>query len=250
MRMVMNERWGNHLGAFHWRYTSGAGLKMQNTLYVTNYHNRLWLDMLQDSYGLSSRILVAQMPDASFSQITKFRKRTEAECAKIQEAVSILRNAKGEINVPRLRAAINDWLEKTRLEALKDDDRVKDTYRRRAAVIGFRCTQAKHETKRCLDFAVMMAQYCLDEQMSIFGEQLRNQIAIAQEEARRVSVNRTIFDQLPDTFTMEHLRALKPECTESGLRNVKMRWKEQGLIVQVGNRVCMKCPTVPCPTSH
>ena len=56
MRMVMNERWGNHLGAFHWRYTSGAGLKMQNTLYVTNYHNRLWLDMLQDSYGLSSRI--------------------------------------------------------------------------------------------------------------------------------------------------------------------------------------------------
>ena len=207
--------------------------------------------------GLSSRILVAQMPDGSFSRITKFHKRTEAELAKIQEAVNILRNAKGEQNVPRLRSAINDWLEKMRVEALKDDDRVKDIYRRRAAVIGFRCgiiyhllTGAKHESKRCLDFAEMMAQYCLDEQMKIFGEQLRSQIVIAQDEAQRVSVNHSIFDQLTDNFTMNDLRTMKPECTESGLRNVIMRWKRNGWIELVGKNIWGKCPTVPRPTSH
>ena len=207
--------------------------------------------------GLSSRILVAQMPDASFSKITKFRKRTEAECEKIEEATRILANAKGEIKVPRMESAMNEWLEKKRIEALKDDDRVKDTYRRRAAVIGFRCgivyyllSLAKHETKRCVEFAVMMAEYCLEQQMELFGEQLRKQITIAQEEAQRVCVNHNIFDGLPNTFSMDDLRASKPECSDSGLRNVIMRWKANGWIMPTEKNIWTKCPTVPRPTSH
>ena len=207
--------------------------------------------------GLSSRILVAQMPDASFSKITKFRKRTEAECEKIEEATRILANAKGEIKVPRMESAMNEWLEKKRIEALKDDDRVKDTYRRRAAVIGFRCgivthllTGAKHETKRCVEFAVMMAEYCLEQQMELFGEQLRKQITIAQEEAQRVCVNHNILDGLPNTFSMDDLRASKPECTDSGLRNVIMRWKANGWIMPTEKNIWTKRPTVPRPTSH
>ena len=197
------------------------------------------------------------MPDASFSKITKFRKRTEAECEKIEEAARILANAKGEIKVPRLESAINEWLEKKRIEASKDDDRVKDTYRRRAAVIGFRCgivthllTGAKHETKRCVEFAVMMAEYCLEQQMELFGEQLRKQISIAQEEAQRVCVNHNIFDRLPNTFSMDDLRASKPECSDSGLRNVIMRWKANGWIMPTEKNIWTKRPTVPRPIKH
>lgn len=56
MKLAMDDKWGNTLGAFHWRYKSDGGVRMQNSLYVTNYHNRAHLDMLQDRYGLSSRI--------------------------------------------------------------------------------------------------------------------------------------------------------------------------------------------------
>ena len=118
--------------------------------------------------GLSSRILVAEMPDSSFSKMPKFKHRSAEDEARIQEAVTRLRSYSGYIDTPRLRKAIEDWVEAKRVEAAKDIDHVKDTYRKRAAVIGFRCGVIFHllsgcskESKACLDFALMMADYCL-----------------------------------------------------------------------------------------
>ena len=140
--------------------------------------------------GLSSRILVAEMPDSSFSKMPKFGKRSAEDEAKIQEAVTRLRGFSGLVDVPRLRKAIEAWVEEKRVEAAKDIDHVKDTYRKRAAVIGFRCGVIFHllssspklgegrrglnkESKSCLDFALMMAEYCLAQQIKTFGEALR-----------------------------------------------------------------------------
>ena len=39
---------------------------------------------------------------------------------------------------PRFRKVIDQWVEEKRIEALKDINLVMDTYRRRAAIIGFR----------------------------------------------------------------------------------------------------------------
>ena len=89
--------------------------------------------------GLSSRILVAEMPDSSFSKMPKFGKRSAEDEARIQQAVTRLRSFSGLVDVPRLRKAIEAWVEEKRVEAAKDIDHVKDTYRKRAAVIGFRC---------------------------------------------------------------------------------------------------------------
>ena len=89
--------------------------------------------------GLSSRVLVAEMPDSSFSKMPKFGKRSAEDEARINEAVTKLRSYSGFIDTPRLRKAIDRWVEEKRVEAAKDIDRVKDTYRKRAAVIGFRC---------------------------------------------------------------------------------------------------------------
>jgi hypothetical protein len=207
--------------------------------------------------GLSSRVLVASMPDGSFTKLIKFSRRSAEEEERIQEAVRILRNASGEIKVSRLRKAIEKWLEEKRVEAAKDIDHVKDIYRRRAAVIGFRCGVVFHlltgktkESKTCIEFAQMMAEYCLNEQMRLFGEALHNQYINAQEEGPRQGANHTVFDQLPPTFTKDDLRALKQECTESGLRNVIMRWKRDGWIQPLDRNRWQKCPTVPRPTSH
>jgi hypothetical protein len=199
--------------------------------------------------GLSSRILVAEMPDASFAKMPKFRKRSADDEASIQEAVTRLRACSGLIDVPRLRNVIAAWVEDKRVEAAKDIDHVKDVYRKRAAVIGFRCGVVFHlltgkdrETKPCLDFAVMMADYCLYQQIKTFGEALRNEYVKAQDEGQRYTVNHSVFDQLPPTFTMEDLRAMKQGfCGESALRNIISRWYRDGWIEKTDAKHWTKC---------
>ena len=191
--------------------------------------------------GLSSRILVAEMPDASFSKMPKFKRRSAEDEAKIQEAVTRLRSFNGFVDTPRLRRAIEDWVEEKRVEAAKDIDHVKDIYRRRAAVIGFRCGVVFHllsgkdkESKACLDFALMMAEYCLNQQIKTFGEVLRNEYISAGDECQRYGSNHSVFDQLAPTFSMDDLRSLKHGiCGESALRKIISRWYRDQWIEKV-----------------
>ena len=200
--------------------------------------------------GLSSRILVAEMPDSSFSKMPKFGKRSAEDEARIQEAVTRLRSFTGLIDTPRLRKAIEAWVEEKRVEAAKDIDHVKDTYRKRAAVIGFRCGVIFHllsgkdkESKACLDFALMMAEYCLKQQIKVFGEALRHEFVNAQDECQRYGANHSIFDQLAPSFTMDDLRALKRGfCGESALRNIITRWRRDGWIEKTDSKHWAKVP--------
>ena len=191
--------------------------------------------------GLSSRILVAEMPDASFSKMPKFKRRSAEDEAKIQEAVTRLRSFNGLVDTPRLRRAIEDWVEEKRVEAAKDIDHVKDIYRRRAAVIGFRCGVVFHllsgkdkESKACLEFALMMAEYCLNQQIKTFGEVLRNEYISAGDECQRYGSNHSVFDQLAPTFSMDDLRSLKHGiCGEAALRKIISRWYRDRWIEKV-----------------
>ena len=225
--------------------------------------------------GLSSRVLVAEMPDSSFSKMPKFKHRSAEDEARINEAVTRLRSFSGLIDTPRLRKAIEDWVEQKRVEAAKDIDHVKDTYRKRAAVIGFRCGVIFHllETpsplplkgengisqgqqvstplhsgrgkgeglsrvsKACIDFALMMADYCLSQQITAFGEALRSEYVNAQDECQRYGANHSVFDQLAPSFTMEDLRSLKRGyCGESALRNIITRWRRDGWIEKTDSK--------------
>jgi hypothetical protein len=193
--------------------------------------------------GLSSRILVAEMPDASFSKMPKFGRRSAEDEARIQEAVTRLRSFSGLVDTPRLRKAIEQWVEEKRVEAAKDIDHVKDTYRKRAAVIGFRCGVIFHllsgctkESKACLDFALMMADYCLMQQIKTFGEALMSQYVVASDDCQRYGENKSIFDQLPPAFSLEDLAALKRDNTpRNSLIKIISRWKRDGWIGKTGH---------------
>ena len=208
--------------------------------------------------GLSSRILVAEMPDSSFQKMPKFGKRSAEDEARIQQAVSRLRSFSGLVDVPRLRKAIETWVEEKRVEAAKDIDHVKDTYRKRAAVIGFRCGVIFHllsgkdkESKQCLDFALMMAEYCLSQQIKTFGEALQNQYVDASDECQRYGANHSVFDQLAPSFTMDDLRSLKRGyCGESALRNIITRWKRDGWIEKTDSKHWAKCHNATTPLCH
>ena len=200
--------------------------------------------------GLSSRILVAEMPDSSFSKMPKFVKRSTEDETRIQQAVSRLRSFSGVVDVPRLRKAIEQWVEEKRVEAAKDIDHVKDIYRKRAAVIGFRCGVVFHllsgyakESKSCTDFAVMMAEYCLQQQIAAFGDGLLNQLVEARSECQRYSANHSVFDQLPPLFSVDDLRPLKQGfCSEASLRKITSRWCSDNWIEKVDKTHWRKLP--------
>ena len=193
--------------------------------------------------GLSSRILLAEMPDTAFAKMPKYGRRTANDESRIQEAVTRLRSYTGFVDTPRLRRAIDQWVEEKRVEAAKDIDRVKDTYRRRAAVIGFRCGVIFHllsgltkESKTCTEFAVMMAEYTMTEQIKTFGQALQNQYVDAQSECIRHGVNSSIFDQLPPVFTFDDLASLKGGTTpRNSLIKIISRWKIDGWIEKTGS---------------
>ena len=192
--------------------------------------------------GLSSRILVAEMPDNSFSQMPKFGKRSKEDEAKIQEAVTKLRSYSGLVDTPKLRKVIEQWVEEKRVEAAKDIDHVKDTYRKRAAVIGFRASVIFHlltgkdkETKDATDFALMIAEYCLEQQIKTFGETLMNQFVDTDGQYQRNGKNHSVFEQLPPVFSIDDLRALKHDnCSNAAIKMIVYRWKRDGWIQKTG----------------
>ncbi len=190
--------------------------------------------------GLSSRIIIAEMPDSAFAPMPSYGQPTTDASAAIDKAVSLLRSQTGFVDTPRLRKAIGDWEEKMRLEAMADGDLVKDTYRKRAGVIGFRCGVVARlltgkETIAVLDFAVMMAQYVLDEQLKVFGESLRAEYKKASDEQQRSSSNQSVFDQLPPVFTLQDLQQMKgPDTTRTAMQMIVSRWKHSKWIKKVG----------------
>ena len=190
--------------------------------------------------GLSSRIMIAEMPDNSFAPMPTFKTPSAKDDAAIDAAVTKLRSAHGFIDTPRLRKAIGEWVEEKRLQAMANADFVMDTYRKRSAVIGFRCgviyriLEGK-ETKSCLRFATMIAEYVLQEQCKIFGDKLRNEYVQANIESSYITENNSIFDSLPAVFTRDDLKAMKgQDVTNSALKMIIHRWKSSGWITKIG----------------
>ena len=185
--------------------------------------------------GLSSRVIVSEMPDSAFAPMPTFQDRKDRDAQAILEAVNTLRAKHGFIDTPRLRKAIAQWVEDKRQQAMERIDRVMDTYRRRAAVIGMRCgvvaclLSGEKETKHVIDFALMMAEYVLQEQCRLFGDVLRKQYAADSDNTRK-SKNRAVFDRLADTFTSHDILALKNDVNDSAIRNIICRWREAGWV--------------------
>ena len=186
--------------------------------------------------GLSSRVIVSEMPDSAFAPMPTFQDRRDRDAQAILAAVNTLRAKHGFVDTPRLRKAIAQWVEDKRQQALQRIDRVMDTYRRRAAVIGMRCgvvaflLSGEKETKHVIDFSLMMAEYVLKEQCRLFGDVLRKQYAADSDDTRRNSKNRAVFDRLADTFTSHDILALKNDVSDAAARMIIKRWREAGWV--------------------
>ena len=198
--------------------------------------------------GLSSRIFIAEMPDAAFAPMPVYGKEAEGLSADINAAVTTLRACQGLIDTPLLRQAIGEWVEKKRIEAMADGDIVKDTYRKRAAVIGFRCgvivsLLAGEENEMILEFTRLTAEYILEKQCNFFGETLLSEYKSAEQEMTRQTRNGFIFDKLPPVFTFNDLQKEKgANVSRNVINNILYRWKKSGWIEKKEDDKWMKTP--------
>ena len=189
--------------------------------------------------GLSSRMMLSEMPDGLFEKITVFKELSDADMSRISQATAMLRTATGFYETPKLRKAINKWLEDKRVEASMEMDIIKDRFRRRSGMIGFRCgvvfmLLAGKESNACVDFAVKMAEYTLQMQLKVFRPLLAKYYADSND-APSSSINGNIFGRLPSPFNMQDLRQLKGnEISDSGLYTIIFRWKAEGWVEKSG----------------
>ena len=85
--------------------------------------------------GLQSRIAFTQTPDNTFAQLADDpRVLTDRQAERIRQIAHLLPLMQGEIVLPKLEQTGRKWLEKIRLEAMLNDDRIKARQRIRTCV--------------------------------------------------------------------------------------------------------------------
>lgn len=200
--------------------------------------------------GLSGRMMMSEIPDDPYAKFTVFGEPTADDIRNIEQAVAILRGSNGFFDTPRLRKAMADWVENKRQEAALALDRVKAIFRKRSAVIGFRCgviymLLAGKESKSCLEFARTMADYTLYMQIKNFGPILQRQYEHQQYDGQQLHANHVIFNELPSTFVMADLRAMKgSEYSDGALYSIIHRWTKEGWIEKANKTTYKKIKAV------
>ena len=183
--------------------------------------------------------MLSEMPDGLFEKITVFKDLSDADMNRISQATAMLRTATGFYETPRLRKAIDKWLEEKRVESSMEMDIIKDRFRRRAGLIGFRCgvvfmLLAGKESSACVDFAVKMAEYTLQMQLKVFKPLLAKHYADSSVNSSS-TVNGNIFGRLPSPFNIQDLRQLKGnEIGDNALYTIISRWKAEGWVEKNG----------------
>ena len=190
--------------------------------------------------GLAGRVLMSEMPDTRFCSIPKYTPMTEQQQQAVWNAANLLQSFTGFVDTPRLRKAILKWLEQKRLEAMKNMDEAMDELRKRSAVIAFRCAVifhllngSKKESKACVDFMLMMADYVLQNQMHLLSQMMKDQQTLNEPKQNNVS-NKLTYDNLPKVFTLDDVRRIKGgDLTDSSYRSIVCRWKSEGFIEEL-----------------
>ena len=127
--------------------------------------------------GFQSRIAVARTPDNTFAKLEeKPYILTPRQTERIQQIAHLLPLMQGEVVLPKLEARGREWLEKIRLETMKNDDRVKARQRFRVCVTAQRMTCCVMLCKVCESLiqkhGLNAAESLLKQKPNLWKEQL------------------------------------------------------------------------------
>ena len=194
--------------------------------------------------GFQSRVAVARTPDNTFAPLTEnlYGMRDEY-LAKIQQVAHLLPLMTGDVELPKLEQKGRDWLERVRIETLKNDDKIKARQRFRTCPTTMRmmtclmlCRVAelliqhhglqgaekrlkteptlwqnllqRQQTPQMLMVFDVIADYMLDNALRFFRERIEaafnSNDYISSDSLRcRKSKNDTIYEQLNNQFTTD-----------------------------------------------
>ena len=142
------------------------------------------------------------------------------------------------------KADHDQWLEEKRQQALDADNRAMDTFRRRAAVIGFRAgmlcylLENKRPTRVVSEFATWVAEYVLRNQMELWGNEMEKLLTGAMEQQTDRGAATSLLSLLPKQFTTNDLIQLRVKKNQSvnitTIKSLLFRWKKNGRIDSIG----------------
>lgn len=193
--------------------------------------------------GLVTRVCFAQLPDMSFCEIPFFEDYTASERDEIIRWARRLDTEYGTIQCKRVENIIKKWLEKKRMDAIEADSHAMDTFRRRAAVIGFRAgmlcylMENRTSTKLVGDFAEWVAEYVFRNQMELWGHEMELTMAGYEEHTGRGAAS-SLLDELPWDFETKDLITLRVKrgqsITPASIKMLLSRWKKAGNVTKTG----------------
>lgn len=205
--------------------------------------------------GLVSRCIFGSLANQQFRSMPVWGKFTKAQQriidTKLRDAFALSYDEEGKVKeeylmrLPWLCGEMNIWLERKRVEAAKAGSMAMDTFRRRAAVNGFRAGMMAHwlwgenlrHRKEVSTFAIFIAELTLDGQMKRYADQLEGEdvrTSMSKEAKKKRSTE--LFESLPETFTTSDVtRAAATLHIVTPSRNLIYGWHSAGLIERLAN---------------
>ena len=196
--------------------------------------------------GLVSRVTPVVLPDMVGAKMPEFKVWTKEDEEKVKRQCLCLMDEEGEVSLPLINKAIEEWDEGKRQEYLQTLHYSLDVFRRRAALNGFRAgiiaylLEGRQETECAIKFAVWYAERCLHYQLQIYGDKIDalHNNAISPQASKG---NIRYLDALPKEFTKEDLVNLRLANHESPVvKTIICRWGKEGLVVKIDTNLWQK----------
>ena len=196
--------------------------------------------------GLVSRVTPVVLPDMVGARMPQFKAWTKEDEEKVKRQCLCLMDEEGEVDLPLINKAIEEWDEGKRQEYLQTLRYSLDVLRRRAALNGFRAgiiaylLEGRQETERAIKFALWYAERCLHYQLLIYGDKI-DALHNGQLSPQASKGNIRYLDALPKEFTKEDLVNLRLANNESPVvKTIICRWVKEGLIEKIGTNLWRK----------
>ena len=196
--------------------------------------------------GLVSRVTPVLLPDMVGAKMPQFKVWTKEDEEKVKRQCLCLMDEEGEVDLPLINQAIEEWDESKRQEYLQTLRYSLDVLRRRSALNGFRAgiiaylLEGYQETERAIKFALWYAERCLHYQLQIYGDKI-DALRNAQLSPQASKGNIRYLDALPKEFTKEDLVSLRLANNESPVvKTIICRWVKEGLIEKIGTNLWRK----------
>ena len=199
--------------------------------------------------GLVSRVTPVILPDMVGAKMPQFKTWSQDEIEKVKRQCLCLMDEEGEVSLPLINKAIEEWDESKRQEYLQTLRYSIDVFRRRAALNGFRAgiiaylLEGRQETERAIKFAVWYAERCFQYQLQIYGNKVDalHDGALSPQASKG---NIRYLDVLPKEFTKEDLVNLRLANHESPVvKTIIYRWVKEDLIKKIDSNLWQKLPS-------